>query len=128
MGKGSNQNKCERDTMNTICTKYGSSKYCNAVIETYFTKRLEANREKEKGETYTVKDHTILDINWGQYTEVRPGEIHKGKEKAGKTLKKMMKEGKIHSNCTLQIPLVVYSHRQHKEETKRLRLRNMNWR
>ena len=40
-----------------------------------------------------MKDCTLLDINWGQYTELRPG-IYKGKEKAGKTLKEMTKEGK----------------------------------
>ena len=27
------------------------------------------------------------------------------------------RRGKMHSNCKLQIPLVIYSHRQHKEET-----------
>ena len=37
----------------------------NAVIETYIRKGLEANRKGEKGETYTVKDYAILDINWG---------------------------------------------------------------
>ena len=33
-------------------------------------------------------------MSWGQYTELRPGEIYKGREKAGKTLKEMMKEKK----------------------------------
>ena len=65
----------------------------NAVIETYIRKGLEANRENDRGETDTVKDYTVLDINWGQYTDLRPGEIYKGKEKAGKTLQEMMKEG-----------------------------------
>ena len=33
-------------------------------------------------------------MNWGQYTEKRPGEIYKGREKAGKPLREMMKESK----------------------------------
>ena len=66
----------------------------HAVIETCIRKGLEAQEEKNKGETYTIKDYTILDVSWGQYAELRPGEIYKGKEKAGKTLKKMMKEEK----------------------------------
>ena len=41
-----------------------------------------------------IKDYTILEVSWGQYTELRPGEIYKGKEKASKTLKEMMKEEK----------------------------------
>ena len=41
-----------------------------------------------------VKDCTILDVCWGQYAELRPGEIYKGREKAGKTLKEMIKEEK----------------------------------
>ena len=32
-----------------------------------------------------------MDINWGQYTELRPGEVYTGKEKAGRVLKEMMK-------------------------------------
>ena len=67
----------------------------NAVIETYIRKGLQANKEEDKGETYTKRDYTILDINWGQYTELRPGEIYRGKEKAGK-IGEMMKEEKKH--------------------------------
>ena len=33
-------------------------------------------------------------MSWGQYSELRPGEVHKGQEKAGKTLKNMMHEEK----------------------------------
>ena len=33
-------------------------------------------------------------MNWGQYTEKRPGEIYKGREKAGKPLREMMEESK----------------------------------
>ena len=64
----------------------------HAVIETYIRKGLEAQKEKDKGETYAIKDYTILDVSWGQYSELRPGEVYKGQEKAGKTLKNMMKE------------------------------------
>ena len=60
------------------------------MTETYIRKGLEANREKDKRETYTVKNYTILDMNWGQYTDLRPGEIYKGKEKAGKTLEEII--------------------------------------
>ena len=31
-------------------------------------------------------------MNWGQYTDLRPGEIYKGKEKAGRNRKEIMKE------------------------------------
>ena len=41
-----------------------------------YRKGLEANKEKDKGE------------NWGQYAELRPGEIYRGKEKWGKYLEK----------------------------------------
>ena len=78
------EERSEQETMNAIPNAESAS---NAVIETYIRKGLEANREKDKGETYTVKDYTILDINWEQYTDLRPGEIYKGKEKAGKTFK-----------------------------------------
>ena len=50
----------------------------HAVIETYIRKGLEAQKEKKKGETYKIKDYTILDGSWGQYTELRPGGIYKG--------------------------------------------------
>ena len=46
----------------------------HAVIETYIRKGLEAQKEKNKGDTYTIKDCTILDVSWGQCTELRPGE------------------------------------------------------
>ena len=64
-----------------------------ATIETYIKKGLEAEKGKEDEETYTLGDYTILDVNWGQYTEKRPGEIFKGR-KAGKPLKEMMGESK----------------------------------
>ena len=32
-----------------------------------------------------MRDYTLLDINWGQCTDLRPGEVYKGKEKAGKS-------------------------------------------
>ena len=74
----------------------------HATIETYIKKGLEAQKEKEGEETYTIGDYTILDVNWGQYAEKRPGEIFKGKEKAGKPLKKMMEESKnIYNGYTL---------------------------
>ena len=79
------EERSEQETMNAIPNAESASNH--AVIETYIRKGLEANREKDKGETYTVKDYTILDINWEQYTDLRPGEIYKGKEKAGKTFK-----------------------------------------
>ena len=66
----------------------------HATIETYIRKGLEAQKEKKDEETYTIGDYTILDVNWGQYTEERPGEIFKGREKAGKPLKEMMEESK----------------------------------
>ena len=60
----------------------------NVVIETYIRRGLEANRGEDtgpcKGETYMKRGYTILDVNWGQYTELRPGEIYRGKERAGK--------------------------------------------
>ena len=61
------------------------------MIETYIRKGLVANKEKDKGETYTTREYTILDINWGQYAELRPGEIYKGKEKVGKIFKYLEK-------------------------------------
>ena len=66
----------------------------HAVIETYIRKGLEAQKEKNEGETYKIRNCTILDVNWGQYTEKRPGEIFKGREKAGKPLREMVKEKK----------------------------------
>ena len=48
-------------------------------METYIRKGLEASREEEKGEAYTIKHCTMMDINSGKYTELRPGEIYKGK-------------------------------------------------
>ena len=54
--------------MNTIQNAEVAS---NAVIETYIRKGLEASREEEKGETYTMKDQAIMDISWRQYTELR---------------------------------------------------------
>ena len=64
------------------------------MIETYIRKGLEARSERKKnGETCKIGDYTILDVNWGQYTEKIPGEIYKGQEKAGKPLE-MMKEKK----------------------------------
>ena len=75
----------------------------HATIETYIRKGLEAQKEKDGEETYTIGDYTILDVNWGQYTEERPGEIFKGREKAGKPLKEMMEESKK--------PLVICNHR-----------------
>ena len=65
----------------------------HATIETYIKKGLEAKKGKNDEETYTLGDYTILDVNWGQYTEKRPGEIFKGK-KAGKPLKEMMGESR----------------------------------
>jgi len=38
-------------------------------------------------------EYTILDVNWGQYTEKRPGEIFKGR-RAGRPLREMMRENK----------------------------------
>ena len=38
-----------------------------------------------------IKDRTIFDMSWGQHEK---GEMMKGKEKANKTLKEMMKEEK----------------------------------
>ena len=55
---------------------------------------MKPKKKKNEEETYTIRDYTILDINWGQYTEKRPGEIFKGREKAGKPLKEMMEESK----------------------------------
>ena len=66
----------------------------HAVIETSIRKGLEAQKEKNEEETYTIRDCTILDVNWGQYTEKRPGEIYKGREKAGKPLREIMEESK----------------------------------
>ena len=60
----------------------------NAVIATYIRKGLEANKEKDKSETYTMRDYTTLDINWGQYTDLRPGEVYKGKKRQEKHLEK----------------------------------------
>ena len=69
----------EKEVMDTI---KNAEVVGHAVIETYIRKGLEAQKEKNKGETYTMQDYTILDVNWGQYTEKRPGEIYKGREKA----------------------------------------------
>ena len=66
----------------------------HAAVELYIKKGLEAEQKEKNDETYTMGEYTILDVNWGQYTEKRPGEIYKGQEKAGKTLKEMMKESK----------------------------------
>jgi len=65
----------------------------HAAIETYIKKGLEAEQKEKNEETYTLGEYTILDVNWGQYAEKRPGEIFKGR-KAGKPLKEMMKENK----------------------------------
>ena len=65
----------------------------HAAIEIYIKRGLEAEQKERNNETYTLGKHTILDVNWGQYTEKRPGEIFKGK-KAGKTLKEMMGENR----------------------------------
>ena len=75
-------------------------------METYIRKGLEAQKEKNNGETYKIGDYRIMDVNWGQYTEKRPGEIYKGQEKAGKPLND---EGKkeIHNGYTLQFSLVI---------------------
>ena len=45
----------------------------HAVIEAYIRKGLEAQKRETTEETYTIRDCTILDVNWGQYTEKRPG-------------------------------------------------------
>ena len=34
----------------------------NTVIEAYIRKGLEASREEENGEVYTIKDYTLMDI------------------------------------------------------------------
>ena len=60
----------------------------NAVIQTYIRKGLDATKEEDKGETYTKRGYTRLDINWGQYTELRPGEILEEKKKQVKCLEK----------------------------------------
>ena len=78
--------------MNTI-KKHGSSKSCSNR-DVHQKRAGGKKKEKNKGETYMIKDYTILEVSWGQYTELRPGEIYKGKEKASKTLKEMMKEEK----------------------------------
>ena len=81
----------EKEVMNAI---KNAEVVGHATIETYIRKGLEAQKEKKDEETYTIGDYTILDVNWGQYTEERPGEIFKGREKAGKPLKEMMEESK----------------------------------
>ena len=79
------EEKRERKAMATINNAEVVSR---AVIETYIRKGLEANKEKDKGEIYTIRDYTIVDIDWGQYTELRPGKIYKEKRKWGKYLEK----------------------------------------
>ena len=81
----------EKEVMNAI---KNTQVVGHATIETYIRKGLEAQKEKEGEEAHTIGDYTILDVNWGQYTQKRPGEIFKGREKAGKPLKEMMEESK----------------------------------
>ena len=72
------EERSEGEEMNTI---QSAEVVSNAVTETYIRKGPEASRKEEKGEAYTIKDYTIMDINWGQYTEIREGKYIKGKKK-----------------------------------------------
>ena len=82
------EEKREKEVMNEI---KNIKVIGHAAIEIYIKKGLEAEQKERDGETYALGEYTILDVNWGQYTEKRPGEVLKGKE-AGKTLKEMMRE------------------------------------
>ena len=82
----------EREVMNTIKKCRGSRSRSNRDIHQKGAQK--AQKEKNEEETYTIRDYTILDVNWGQYTEKRPGEIYKGREKAGKPLREIMEESK----------------------------------
>ena len=59
----------------------------HAAIETYIKKGLEAEQKEKNDETYTMGEYTILDVNWGQYTEKRPEKSLKG-ERQGNHSKK----------------------------------------
>jgi hypothetical protein len=83
------EEKKEKEVMNEI---KNTRVIGHAAIETYI-KGLEAEQKERNDETYTLGKHTILDVNWGQYTEKRPGEIFKGK-KVGKPLREMMGENR----------------------------------
>lgn len=112
------EEKKEREVMNTI---KNAEVVGHAVIETYIRKGLEAQKRETTEETYTIRDYTILDVNWGQYTEKRPGEIYKGRENGHShqnghhffsiTQRNDGKEQEIHNGYTLQLSLVICSHR-----------------
>jgi hypothetical protein len=83
----------------------------HAAIETYIKRGLEAKQKERNDETYTLGEHTILDVNWGQYAEKRPGEIFKGKKSGETTKRNDGRKQKIYNGHTLQLPLVSSSHR-----------------
>ena len=45
---------------------------------------MKLRKKTNNGKTCKIGDYAMLDVNWGQYTEKRPGEIYEGQEKAGK--------------------------------------------
>ena len=65
------------------------------TIETYIRKGLEAQKEKNDEEAYTIRDYTILDVNWGQYIQKRDqGKSSKGEKRQGNRLRKGWKKAK----------------------------------
>ena len=75
------EEKKEKEVMNEI---KNTRVIGHAAIETYIKKGLEAEQKERNKETYTLGEYTILDVNWGQYTEERPGEIFKGKKRGNR--------------------------------------------
>ena len=52
----------KKEVMNTI---KNAEVVGHATIETYIRRGLEAQKEKNDKETYTIRDYAILDVNWG---------------------------------------------------------------